>query len=361
MLRLTELRLPLEHGDAGVARRDRRPARRRRRGRCARSRSSGAATTRARRRRSSSSTRSTARSPTKRRCSPATPAIRTCGPPPTPLPPGRPRTGRLRCSGRPRPIVVGFGPCGIFAALVLAQMGLRPLVLERGSAVRERTGDTWGLWRRGVLDPESNVQFGEGGAGTFSDGKLWSQISDPRHLTRKVHRGIRRGRRARGDPLRRQAAHRHVPPGRRGRAHAPRDRAARRRGPLRRARRRPAHRGRRGARRRRSATGARQIDAEHVVIAPGHSARDTFAMLHARGVHLEAEAVLDRLSHRAPAVAHRPARASARAPAIRSSAPPTTGSSTTRRTAAPSTASACARAAPSSPRRRSPGASSPTA
>ena len=87
---------------------------------------------------------------------------------------------------RPRPVVVGFGPCGIFAALVLAQMGLRPIVLERGKEVRERTKDTWGLWRQGVLDPESNVQFGEGGAGTFSDGKLWSQISDPRHLTRKV-------------------------------------------------------------------------------------------------------------------------------------------------------------------------------
>ncbi|MEP7300747.1 MAG: NAD(P)/FAD-dependent oxidoreductase [Caldimonas sp.] len=89
-------------------------------------------------------------------------------------------------SAAPRPIVVGFGPCGLFAALLLAQMGFRPLVLERGRAVRERTRDTWGLWRRGVLDPESNVQFGEGGAGTFSDGKLWSQISDPRHLTRKV-------------------------------------------------------------------------------------------------------------------------------------------------------------------------------
>src|SRR5574337_1015739 len=89
-------------------------------------------------------------------------------------------------SGRPRPVVVGFGPCGIFAALVLAQMGLAPIVLERGRPVRERTRDTWGLWRRGVLDPQSNVQFGEGGAGTFSDGKLWSQISDPRHLTRKV-------------------------------------------------------------------------------------------------------------------------------------------------------------------------------
>jgi len=85
-----------------------------------------------------------------------------------------------------RPVVIGFGPCGMFAALVLAQMGLRPIVLERGKTVRERTKDTWGLWRQGQLNPDSNVQFGEGGAGTFSDGKLWSQISDPRHLTRKV-------------------------------------------------------------------------------------------------------------------------------------------------------------------------------
>ncbi len=85
-----------------------------------------------------------------------------------------------------RPIVVGFGPCGIFAALVLAQMGFRPIVLERGKAVRERTKDTWGLWRKNTLNPESNVQFGEGGAGTFSDGKLYSQIKDPRFLGRKV-------------------------------------------------------------------------------------------------------------------------------------------------------------------------------
>jgi uncharacterized FAD-dependent dehydrogenase len=85
-----------------------------------------------------------------------------------------------------RPVVVGFGPCGIFAALLLAQMGFKPIVLERGKKVRERTQDTWGLWRKRELNPESNVQFGEGGAGTFSDGKLWSQIKDPRHLGRKV-------------------------------------------------------------------------------------------------------------------------------------------------------------------------------
>ena len=85
-----------------------------------------------------------------------------------------------------RPVVIGFGPCGIFAALILAQMGFKPIVLERGKQVRERTQDTFGLWRKGVLNPESNVQFGEGGAGTFSDGKLYSQIKDPRFLGRKV-------------------------------------------------------------------------------------------------------------------------------------------------------------------------------
>jgi len=85
-----------------------------------------------------------------------------------------------------RPLVVGLGPTGLFAGLLLAEMGFRPLILERGKEVRERTVDTFGLWRQGVLDPESNVQFGEGGAGTFSDGKLYSQIRDPGHLGRKV-------------------------------------------------------------------------------------------------------------------------------------------------------------------------------
>ena len=85
-----------------------------------------------------------------------------------------------------RPVVIGTGPCGIFAGLLLAQMGFRPVILERGKEVRERTKDTWGLWRKGKLDPESNVQFGEGGAGTFSDGKLHSQIKDPKFYGRKV-------------------------------------------------------------------------------------------------------------------------------------------------------------------------------
>lgn len=85
-----------------------------------------------------------------------------------------------------RPVVIGFGPCGLFAAFILAEMGYRPIVLERGKTVRERTKDTWGLWRKRELQPESNVQFGEGGAGTFSDGKLYSQIKDPKHYGRKV-------------------------------------------------------------------------------------------------------------------------------------------------------------------------------
>jgi uncharacterized FAD-dependent dehydrogenase len=92
-----------------------------------------------------------------------------------------------RADGKPpRPIVIGMGPCGLFAGLLLAQMGFKPIILERGKAVRERTKDTFGLWRTGVLNPESNVQFGEGGAGTFSDGKLYSQIKDPKYYGRKV-------------------------------------------------------------------------------------------------------------------------------------------------------------------------------
>ena len=89
-------------------------------------------------------------------------------------------------SNEARPIVIGTGPCGLFVALILAQMGLRPIILERGKQVRERTVDTFGFWRKRELNPESNVQFGEGGAGTFSDGKLYSQIKDPKHYGRKV-------------------------------------------------------------------------------------------------------------------------------------------------------------------------------
>ncbi len=189
--------------------------------------------------------------------------------------------------GTPRPVVIGSGPCGILAALLLAQMGLRPLILERGKVVRERTRDTWGFWRNGILDAESNVQFGEGGAGTFSDGKLYSQIKDPHHYGRKVlvefvkagapeeilyvskpHIGtfrlvkmvehMRAGIEALGGEFRFSSKvedvlveNGHV----------------------------------RGL----TLAGGEQIRCDHVILAIGHSARDTFEMLHARGIHIEAK------------------------------------------------------------------------
>ena len=200
-----------------------------------------------------------------------------------------------------RPIVIGFGPCGIFCALLLAQAGLCPLVVERGKAVRERTRDTWGLWRRGVLDPESNVQFGEGGAGTFSDGKLWSQISDPRHLTRKV---IDEFVRAGAPEEIRYVAKPHIGTFRLvGVVERMRREIERLGGEVRFGTRVVDLRIDAGAVRgvviERAAdddddgTGAprerEEIAAEHVVLAPGHSARDTFAMLDERGVRVEAK------------------------------------------------------------------------
>ncbi len=190
-----------------------------------------------------------------------------------------------------RPVIVGFGPCGLFAALALAQMGFRPLVLERGRAVRERTRDTWGLWRRGVLNPESNVQFGEGGAGTFSDGKLWSQISDPRHLTRKV---IDEFVKAGAPEEIAFVAKPHIGTFRLvGVVEKMRGEIERLGGEI-----------RFGARvidvrieagRIRGVTAVRaggepeEIAADQVVLALGHSARDTFAMLHERGVAMQAK------------------------------------------------------------------------
>jgi uncharacterized FAD-dependent dehydrogenase len=186
-----------------------------------------------------------------------------------------------------RPVVIGSGPCGLFAGLILAQMGFRPLILERGKAVRERTQDTWGLWRKGQLNPESNVQFGEGGAGTFSDGKLYSQIKDPAFRGRKVltefvkagapaeilyvskpHIGtfklvtmvenMRAEIEALGGEIRFGSRVEEI----------------------------DIDKGQvRGLR----LAGGEFIAATHVVLAVGHSARDTFGMLHARGVQVEAK------------------------------------------------------------------------
>jgi uncharacterized FAD-dependent dehydrogenase len=193
---------------------------------------------------------------------------------------------------RLRPVVIGAGPCGLLAGLVLAQMGFRPIILDRGRVVRERTRDTWGFWRRAKLDPESNVQFGEGGAGTFSDGKLWSQVKDRRHLGRKVltefvragapadilyvskpHIGtfrlvtmvesLRASIEALGGEYRFQSRVTDL----------------------------DIELAADGSRRMRGVTLAdgSHIAADHVVLAIGHSARDTFAMLDARGVHLTAK------------------------------------------------------------------------
>ena len=201
--------------------------------------------------------------------------------------------------GTPRPLVIGSGPCGLFAALILAQSGFRPIVLERGKAVRERTLDTWGFWRKGKdIDPESNVQFGEGGAGTFSDGKLWSQIKDRKHYGRKVltefvkagapaeimyvskpHIGtfrlvgivekMRASIEALGGEFRFGSRvvdlNIEAAPDTPGNPNA-----------------------------QAQIRGVRLADGEtiasnHVVLAIGHSARDTFEMLHARGVYMEAK------------------------------------------------------------------------
>jgi uncharacterized FAD-dependent dehydrogenase len=191
-----------------------------------------------------------------------------------------------------RPLVIGFGPCGLFAGLILAQMGFRPIILDRGKEVRERTKDTWDLWRKRNLHPESNVQFGEGGAGTFSDGKLYSQIRDSLHHGRKVltefvkagapeeilyvskpHIGTFRlvsmveNMRATIESLGGEI------------------RFSQRVDDL------LLEAGADGQRQVRGVTLASggQIRADHVVLALGHSARDTFERLHARGVYLEAK------------------------------------------------------------------------
>ncbi len=195
--------------------------------------------------------------------------------------------GWFDTSKRPRPVVIGFGPCGIFAALILAQMGLCPLVLERGKEVRQRTKDTWDLWRKSTLHPESNVQFGEGGAGTFSDGKLWSQISDPRHLTRKVlHEFVKAG--APDEIL--FVSKPHVGTFRLvGMVEKMRADIIRLGGEVRFEQRVTDLLIEGGRLRGLTLASGEQLRAESVVLAVGHSARDTFTMLHERGVFMEAK------------------------------------------------------------------------
>ena len=196
-----------------------------------------------------------------------------------------------------RPVVVGFGPCGMFAALALAQMGFKPIVLERGKPVRERTQDTWGLWRKKVLNPESNVQFGEGGAGTFSDGKLYSQIKDPRHLGRKVmDEFVKAG--APDDIL--YAAHPHIGTFKLVKVveHI-REHIIALGGEIRFEQRvsdvllAPTADGHQltGLQVQDLRTGEhRTLHTRHAVLALGHSSRDTFVMLHRRGVAMQAKA-----------------------------------------------------------------------
>ncbi len=186
-----------------------------------------------------------------------------------------------------RPVVIGTGPCGIFAALVLAQMGFAPIILERGKVVRERTKDTWGLWRRGVLNPESNVQFGEGGAGTFSDGKLYSQIKDPRHLGRKVlTEFVKAG--APEEIL--YVAKPHIGTFRLvGMVETMRAAIEALGGEYRFGCKVIDIEITGGQVRAVVLQSGERIETEHVVLAVGHSARDTFAMLHGRGVFMEAK------------------------------------------------------------------------
>jgi uncharacterized FAD-dependent dehydrogenase len=190
-----------------------------------------------------------------------------------------------------RPVVVGAGPCGLFAGLILAQMGFRPIIIDRGKVVRERTKDTWGLWRKSVLNPESNVQFGEGGAGTFSDGKLWSQIKDPRHLGRKV---LTEFVKAGAPPEILTEAHPHIGTFRLvTMVESMRETIEALGGEYRFSTRVDGLdivevAGTRQLRGLHLSTGD-YLEANHVVFAVGHSARDTFETLHAKGVYVEAK------------------------------------------------------------------------
>ncbi|MBK4737190.1 NAD(P)/FAD-dependent oxidoreductase [Noviherbaspirillum pedocola] len=186
-----------------------------------------------------------------------------------------------------RPVVIGMGPCGLFAGLILAQMGFRPIILERGKSVRERTKDTFGLWRKRVLHPESNVQFGEGGAGTFSDGKLWTQVKDPKHYGRKV---LTEFVKAEAPEEILYVSKPHIGTFRLVKmVEHMRETIEELGGEIRFETRvedieidkhqvRAVH-----------LAGGERLETDHVVLAVGHSARDTFQMLYERGVHVEAK------------------------------------------------------------------------
>ncbi|WP_268797468.1 NAD(P)/FAD-dependent oxidoreductase [Pseudomonas huanghezhanensis] len=186
-----------------------------------------------------------------------------------------------------RPVVVGFGPCGIFAGLLLAQMGFKPIILERGTEVRQRTKDTWGLWRKNVLKPESNVQFGEGGAGTFSDGKLYSQIKDSKFHGRKVlHEFVKAG--APQEIL--YVSKPHIGTFRlTGVVENMREQIIALGGEVRFQQRVTDVLIEDGQLRGIELDGGERIESRHVILALGHSARDTFRMLHSRGVYMEAK------------------------------------------------------------------------
>jgi uncharacterized FAD-dependent dehydrogenase len=186
-----------------------------------------------------------------------------------------------------RPVIIGFGPCGLFAALTLAQMGFKPIVLERGREVRQRTKDTWALWRKHVLTPESNVQFGEGGAGLFSDGKLYSQIKDPKFYGRKVMQEfVRAG--APDEIL--YVSKPHIGTFRlTGVVSAMREEIRALGGEVRFESKVSDFLIRDGRMQGVVLDNGEQIQSRYVVLALGHSSRDTFRQLHTRGVFMEAK------------------------------------------------------------------------
>ena len=186
-----------------------------------------------------------------------------------------------------RPIVIGMGPCGLFVGLILAQMGFKPIILERGKEVRERTKDTFGLWRKSIFNPESNVQFGEGGAGTFSDGKLYTQIKDPNHYGRKVLTEFVKA----GAP----AEILHVSKPHIGTfklvtmVEQMRASIESLGGEIRFQSRVDALNIEQGQVTGVSLANGETLNSQHVVLAVGHSARDTFKMLYEKGVYIEAK------------------------------------------------------------------------